>query len=280
MKKPLLMLALAALAAGYVSVASADGPQGPVPGVTSGGPGVLAPNGRIRYVAIPAGRTTIVESVQTQGGRILRWNEIPGAYGTPLVAWDGTTGGLSADGKTLVLAAYSYSNVQSRLSSRFAVFATKTIGRRAVVTLPGIWSFDALSPDASTLFLIQYRTNAPDSAYSVRAFDLRTTQLVPGAIVDRREEEAAMRGAPVRRKTSVDGRWAYTLYARRGEPFVHALDTMKSQAYCVDLPLHLGQPKQFALQLRFGGNGVLEILNPRGVRLARVDLETLEARRG
>jgi hypothetical protein len=279
MKKLVLMLALAALAAGYVTIASADGPQGPAPGITSGGPGVLAPNGKIRYVAIPTGRTTIVEAVQTHGGGVLRWNVIPGAYGNPLVAWDGTTGGLSADGKTLVLAAYS--TVQPGPSSRFGVFAAKTLARRAVITLPGVWSFDALSPDASTLFLVQYRTSAPASAYSVRAFDLRTAQLVPGAIVDRREEEAAMRGAPVRRKTSVDGRWAYTLYARRGEPpFVHALDTMKSEAYCVDLPLHLGQPKQYALQLRFGGGGVLEILNPRGVRLARVDLETLEARRG
>jgi hypothetical protein len=279
MKKSVLTFALAGLAVvAWVGIASADGPQGPAPGVVSGGAGVSAPDGTTRYIAIPAGRDTIVEAVQTRGGRVVRWNVIPGTYGNPLVAWDGTTGGLSVDGKTLALASYSYA--PPALKSRFAILATKTMGRRALVALPGIWSFDAMSPDASTLFLIQYRSNKPDSAYSVRAFDLRTRQLVPGAIVDRREDEASMRGSPVTRKTSADGRWAYTLYARQGEPpFVHALDTAKREAFCVDLPLRLTQQKQSLLRLRFAKGVLLEVLNPRGVRVAHVDLASLEARR-
>jgi MYXO-CTERM domain-containing protein len=35
---------------------------------------------------------------------------------------------------------------------------------------------------------------------------------------------------------SADGRWAYTLYANpEGEPFIHALDTERRTAACIDL---------------------------------------------
>ena len=72
-----------------------------------------------------------------------------------------------------------------------------------------------------------------------------------GALVDRLEGERDMGGEPVRRASSADGRWAYTLYARRGhEPFVHALDTSTRQAFCVDLPLDVGYNEQWGLRLK------------------------------
>jgi hypothetical protein len=47
-----------------------------------------------------------------------------------------------------------------------------------------------------------------------------------------------MRGSPVARTTSADGRWVYTLYTNPGGyPFVHALDTVRGVAHCVGLPL-------------------------------------------
>ena len=59
-----------------------------------------------------------------------------------------------------------------------------------------------------------------------------------------------MGGEPVARASSTDGRWAYTLYARRGdEPFVHALDTVKREAFCIDLPLRLAYDRQWGLRL-------------------------------
>jgi hypothetical protein len=274
MRRPILALALAVLtAAAVVGVAAGDGPQGPSPGVAGGWEGDLAPNGKVRYVTIAAGRQTIVEVVQVRGGRILRWGLVDGEFGSPLVAFDGTTAALSADGKTLVLA--SYPLARRATVSRFAIVSTKTLARRAVVSLRGTWSFDAVSPDASTLFLIQYLSSAQSSAYRVRAFDLVAKRLFSGAIVDRREEEAEMRGSPATRKTSADGRWAYTLYARQGKaPFVHALDTVERQAYCLDLPLRLGQPKQMGLRLRLVRNGQLEVRNGR-TTLAVVDTEKL-----
>jgi hypothetical protein len=46
-----------------------------------------------------------------------------------------------------------------------------------------------------------------------------------------------MAGYAVTPTTSADGRWVYTLYQKpSGEPFVHALDTVRGVAYCIDLP--------------------------------------------
>ena len=62
-----------------------------------------------------------------------------------------------------------------------------------------------------------------------------------------------MGGQPVVRASSAAGRWAYTLYARRGdELFVHALDTVKREAFCVDLLLQLGYGRQWGLTLARG----------------------------
>ena len=86
-----------------------------------------------------------------------------------------------------------------------------------------------------------------------------------------------MRGQPVTRRTSRDGRWAYTLYARGREPFVHALDTVQGEAYCIDLPLRLRQLEQMGLRLRLGARGGLEVRRGR-VTLAVVDTERLVLR--
>jgi hypothetical protein len=95
--------------------------------------------------------------------------------------------------------------------------------------------------------------------------------------VDRREQEVEMRGQPVTRKASNDGRRAYTLYARSGQPpFVHALDTVNAKAYCIDLPLKLKQLEQMSLRLALDRHGTLRVKN--GIRtLAIVDTEKLEA---
>lgn len=269
-----LAAAISAAAVG-AGVAVGDGPQGPSPGVSAGWAGVLATNGKVRYVAIPGNRGTILEAVQVRGGRVLRWAVIPGSYGHPLVAFDGTSGGVSADGKTLVLASFATPDG----ITRFRALSTKTMRLHKVVALRGPWSFDALSPDASTLFLVEYLGKGANAAYRVRAYDMTAHRLFPGAIVDRREDEAEMRGQPVTRVTSADGRWAYTLYGRQGTPpFVHALDTVEREAYCIDLPLRLSQTKQMALRLRFGRDGELEVRKGRST-LAVVDLKKLEARK-
>ena len=60
----------------------------------------------------------------------------------------------------------------------------------------------------------------------MRAYDLVRGRLLHAPVVDPRETDEKMRGNPISRALSPDGRWAYTLYdGGGGTPFVHALDT-------------------------------------------------------
>jgi hypothetical protein len=269
MTRSVIVLALAAVTAAIaLGGANADGAQGPSPGITTGWEGVLSPKGKVRYITIGNGRNTLVEVVQVRGGRVLRWRAIRGLFGSPLIAYDGTAGGLSGDGKTLVLASFptvpsksASSQPSNGVVSRFPILSTRNLALRAMINLRGSWAYDALSPDGSTLFLIQYAGTGSNASYRVRAFDVEANRLLPGAIVDRKIGERLMRGQPVTRATSSDGRWAYTLYARtKKEPFVHALDTVRKQAFCIDLPLDLGQQRQTGLRLALV-NGDLSVRN-------------------
>jgi hypothetical protein len=271
---PVLAVAAAVLAA---PAAGSDG--GPSPGAVAGWNGVLAPIGTIRYAALPTGRSTIVTATEVDGGRVLEYTTIRGRYGVPLVGYDGSTGGVSGDGSTLVLAPL-VTPVQGGVT-RFTVLATeKRLHLRKLVSLRGAFSFDAISRTGRTLFLIEY-LSSPDGfpAYRVRAYDVARGKLVPGAIVDRREPSEKMQGSPVTRTSSRDGRWAYTLYARQSAaPFVHALDTIEQKAYCIDLPLGFTQQRQMGMRLRFHGPARIDVRS-RYRTVAVVDMQKLEARK-
>jgi hypothetical protein len=268
MRTPLLaLLALALLAA--APAASGDG--GPSPGAVTGWDGVLSPTGHVRYTALTAAGSTVVAAVEVGGGRVLQYRTLRGLYGIPLVANDGTTGGLSADATTLVLAPFG-GPVQAGQVSRFAVLTPdRSFKIRRLVTLRGAFSFDAISPTGRVLYLIEYlQQSGAAVTYRVRAYDVARGKLVRGSIVDRREPDERMQGSPVTRASSRDGVWAYTLYARpAGKPFVHALDTRRAQAFCIDLPW---QADQSALQnvKMTAGAGRLVIHDGAG-RLASVD---------
>ena len=276
MTKSAFVLALAvATAALGAAVASGDG-GGPSPGSEMGWKGIAARSGKVRFVALPGQRETIVAAVPVGGGPITRWGVVHGAFGIPMVAFDGSKDGLSGDGKRLVL---STPTPNPGPVSKFPILATNNLRVLRAVILRGSWAYDAISPDASKLYLVEYLATGLDARYRVRAFDLVAGRLIPGAIVDRREEEAVMRGQPATRKWSPDGRWAYTLYARQGKPpFVHALDTVWGEAFCVDLPLRLGQSKQMTLRLRLR-SGELDVRSGRST-VAVVDTEQLTARKG
>src|SRR4051794_35079477 len=92
---------------------------GPSPGVTQGRDGIA--RGDVRYVAVPSGRDTILEAVRRDGGRVLRFKALRGSWGVALVAFDGTAGGLSADGRKLILADPSSVNPQAKRTSLLVV---------------------------------------------------------------------------------------------------------------------------------------------------------------
>lgn len=265
-------LALAGiLGAVWAGVAAADG-GGPSPGPSLGPPGVVDHARSIRYVTLSAGRTTLVEAVGTRGGKILRWTSLRGMLGLPMVAWDGSMGGLTRDGTHLVVA----SPLFGARSTRFALLDAGTLKVLAHTRLRGSWAFDALSPDGSTMYLIQYlgRSGSVSQPYAVRAFNWNTGRLYPDAIVDKREPDEKMNGQPVTRTGSSNG-WAYTLYQRLGKrPFVHALDTLHRRAFCVDLPWRDSVDWIATVKLRVRGE-TLE-LRRGGRTITRMDRKTLE----
>ena len=276
--KPLLALVTALALASAVAAVTAMGDGSPyTPGLVQGADGVVSPDHGIRFVTLATPKSTVVAAIRVRTGRVARSNVLRGFYGVPIVAWDNSTGGVSADGRTLVLGSYGPLPGDAGVT-RFAVLRTKTLRKARTLALPGSWAYDAISPDGSRMFLIEYLAAGQNPHYRVRSLDVRTGRLDPEAVVDRREDEVFMRGQPVTRVASTDGRWAYTLYARpKHGPFVHALDTVRGEAYCVDLPARLRQLEQMALRLRMRGGGALEV-RTRRARIALVDTKTLELR--
>ncbi len=190
------VLATLALAAGIAAgVASANGsPYSP--GLLYGWNGVGAGDG-IRYVAFGMPKSTIVAAVRVRDGRVLRSKVIRGDYAVPLVAYDGTPGGLSGNGKSLVLGSYGPLPGQSG-ETRFVVLDTRTLAKRRSIVLDGSWSFDAVSPTAGTLVL--HRASASGRQAALSRPHLRRA-LGPPARRDRRPpRRRGGDGRPARRE--------------------------------------------------------------------------------
>lgn len=211
----------------------------PVLGIDVGGVGVSTPAGTDRFVTIPAGpNRTVVARVRRDGGHVVASNLLSGSFTIPAVAYDGSAGGLAADGKTLVL-------IEPRAGFPRAETTLAVIGpplrllRR--IRLRGDFSFDAISSRGRLLYLIQYTVPTDPNRYLVRAYDLRAGRLLAAPVTDPGKRGEKMHGSPVTRASSPDGRWAYTLYdGGGGKPFVHMLDTSARSAHCVDLDVLAG----------------------------------------
>jgi hypothetical protein len=235
--------------------------------------GVRAPGGKSVYSALglPGGRT-LVERVDRTTGGVLAYKVLHGSYGVPAAAFDGSTTGLSADNHRLVLAALT-GNIPPKTSRLLVLNASLHLVKR--LTLPGAYTVDAISPDGHWLYLLHYTRPKNLLRYEVRAYDLMTYRLLPRPVIDPREPDEAMRGTAATRVQSPDGRWAYTLYIRpQGAPFVHALDTVKRTAACIDLP---NVPTDGVLHLALRG-GTLSVGTGRGAR-ALIDTRTFAVRR-
>ncbi len=271
-----LLPVIAGVIVAVASTAAAAAGAGPAPGVLTGWDGVRAPGAAVRYVALSGGAgSTVVASVRVRDGRILRNAVVPGVLGVPAVALDGTTDGLSADGRLLVLAS-STMQASPGVKSTFTVLRTRTLTVATTIVLPGMWAYDALSPDSRTIYATEYESTDP-VRYRVRAIDVATGRARPGAIVDKREPDEQMAGMPVARAKGSPG-MALTLYSKTdGTAFVHALDTRHGTASCIDLPWHGVTDAVWKVRLSVEG-GQLRLDQPGLGRLATVDLSTLAVR--
>lgn len=212
-----MKLAVVALAA--LALAAPAAAVGPWPGTVSRVAG---------YRVASDGTTTRLHA----GKRVAR---LPGAWRIPAITSTQVPGGLSPDGRLLVLVQGNDAATQLRHRSSFLVVSTRTLVPRPVIVLPGEFGYDAVSADGRTLYVIEHRDTTNLNAYVVRAYDLVRRRLYPEPVVAK-GEGTTMRGYPVARVTTASGSWVYTLYWREdGTTFVHALDTVQRRAVCLDL---------------------------------------------
>ncbi len=133
------------------------------------------------------------------------------------------------------------------------------------MSFPSSFTFHAISPDGSTVYLSEHLARFVSGPVRIRALDASSGELLPPAAVGPSTKERRARGVPISRATSRDGRWAYTLYTgykpRPGRlsltrrAFVHALDTVTGRAHRVELPQLQGHVNPFDLHLQLGPHG-------------------------
>jgi hypothetical protein len=274
----LLLVLLTAVASVAVLPAAAGGNGGPSPGILVGGEGIAVQGGATRFVAVSGRNETVLQVIRTRNGHVARWTAIRGYYGLPMVAFDGTTEGLTRDQRTIVLSSYTAAPGPG-VSSRFALLDTRRLRVRSVIELGGSFAFDALSPDGSRMYVTEYLRTQAAPRYRVRVLDLERGALLPSAITDRRLDVGVMSGQPVTRAWSRNGVWAYTLYGKEsGSPFVHALDTRAGRAFCIDLPWRDALSALWSVRMAVSEDGRALSLLQRGERLAAIDTRRFTAR--
>jgi len=275
---PLLLATLAAcslaalagaglLGGGGGDRAAAGGLAGPT------APAGVAPTGSpYRYVAIaPSGAgITVVAQIRRRGGRVERWWRLRGSYSVPSLAYDGTGGGLSADGRTLVLVEAPTERAGGGWTSRFAVLDTAaflrhpgTPQRHAVrhLSLHGDFRFAAISPDGGRAYLYRLPPTGDPSVHQIRTLDLASGRLLPRPVSNWGRGSARVEGGPLRShpagsglpiaaSVSAGGRRAYTLFDGNGKhPSLQMLDTVRGSVVDVPLPQLRGITNPFMLRL-------------------------------
>jgi hypothetical protein len=261
------VLTLVVMVCGLAGAGAAAGDGGPGPGVSFGWAGIT--HGNMRYVTVPSPSWTTVEAIQRNGGKVWGTLNVEGQWGIPLVSYDGTTGGLLPDGRTLLLAEAT-AGPYLRGQSRFMFVDVRKMRRLGTFALRGDFAYDAVSPHGHYLYLIEHTTAKDLTQYRVRAYDLRTRRLLPKIVADRRSWDTTMSGTAITR-LSTHG-WAYTLYGGSSSlPFVHALDTRHVAAVCINMPWKYQPQDIWNYRLRTDGDGHLVVRGPRGRALVTMD---------
>jgi len=154
------------------------------------------------------------------------------------------------------------------------VLDVPALRERTQIDLGGDFSFDAVSPDGSRLYLIDYVAPGDPTRYTVRSYSVPAMRLDAAPVVDPRSPGEKMRGNPVSRAAGPGGRSAYTLYdGAGGTPFIHALDTVNATARCIDLDdLDPSIVDRLLLRMERGGRAV-EVVDGRR-ELLRLDTRT------
>ena len=129
--------------------------------VTQGGSGVASHDQRapLRHRPGRDGRDAARE-VEVAGTEVYWWLSLDGSWGTPAIGAERAGEGLSHDGRTLVLASTAG---PLRLAEPVPRRGPAADAARPQDHARGSFSFDALSPDASRMYLIQYTYGEPET---------------------------------------------------------------------------------------------------------------------
>jgi hypothetical protein len=183
---------------------------------------------------------TFVQALDPRTGTKLRETTLEGAYALPSVSVDGMPGGLSPNGRWLVLRKAPNQTI-SRSQSQFVVLDTTFAQppRRVDLDIDGPYEFDGISNDGVSLYLIQYLSSPTQSLaakYYVRYYNLAQGALDPQPVVAKGEGQI-MAGTHHTSIAAPGGTWRYSLYMNNEYgPFIHALNLTYHFALCIDLP--------------------------------------------
>ncbi len=200
--------------------------------------------------------------------------QVPPGYVLPEVTVGGQLGGVSFDGRTVVL---SYTRQGEGGHSRFLV--AEPGQKLTALTFDGTVAFDAVAPRGSTIYLTRRASATDATRYKVLAYNISSrtldpvlTKIVFSASGGEKPDGWTMQGQPLTRTSASDGRWTYTLYNSREYPFIHALPLGQGAwAACIELP-RTWRGRASTLRLRATDEHTLQVLSATGDVVATADL--------
>jgi hypothetical protein len=189
-------------------------------------------------------------------GNPMRTLQLPRSYELPKATISGVPGGLSQNGRWLVLEAVERASLPTM--THLLLVETSFSSALVPIELKGWFEFDAISNDGRNLYLIQY---VGPQQYHVRLYHVAMHQLDPNFVVEKgAPPNSTMAGIKMMSVPSPDGQWLYTLYAREHEgAFIHGLNLNGDPfAACIDLPGEgfSKDPNQFRWSLAISPDGL------------------------
>jgi len=264
--------------------------------VRSIGRAVASPDGSI-YYALEGSAPTTLRWTDAKTGRAITQLTLAGAYAFANEAGPAPAG-FSPNGRWLVLVG------ESGAKSSFAIVDTSLVRLAAFAEVPGPFTYDAISDDGSSLYLIERIT--PEAArqlpgvnatygYRVRVYDVPAGKMSETLVVDVKlaaqtdgnnaetRLDGIMSGIYQSSVPSRDGRWNFSFYYNptRG-PFIHVLHLDSRSAFCIlDLPLVSGGFEKrlgWSLALTPSGKTLYAVNGPLGL-VSVIDATTLKVGR-
>jgi len=257
---------------------------------------VASPDGSV-YYALEGSSPTTLRWTEAKTGRPMTQLTLPGAY-----AFAGEAGpapaGFSPNGRWLVLVG------DTGAKSSFAIVDTSLVKLAAFAEVPGPFTYDAISDDGTSLYLIEKIT--PEAArglpgvnaaygYRVRVYDVPAGKMSDTLVVDVKlaaqtdgnnaetRIDGIMNGIYQSSVPSRDGRWNFSFYynPNRG-PFIHVLHLDSRSAFCIlDLPIVSGGYEKrlgWSLALTPSGRTLYAVNGPLGL-VSAIDASTLKVGR-